>query len=269
MNKSIQLLAVAFCFALAAGSQAYAQIVVTNGGFENPIGSEWLWQTNSGTNASFYGQFGTTNVHSGASGTNVYKIAYGDAVGSGYAIQTISNLTAGAAYTVQGWVFLYFRADRNWAYIEADGGGAAVQSPPQGANPMLNNTTGIWTNVVVTQTARVDGTLDVLLYLNHYSGTVNGKDNGGYFDDIQVTLAPPPAARPQIISLSGAGTASVTVHYTNTLTGTNYTLIYKTNLNTTNWYPVGTATASGTSDSQTDNAAGGSERYYRVYYLAP
>jgi hypothetical protein len=34
----------------------------------------------------------------------------------------------------------------------------------------------------------------------------------------------------------------------------------------TNWYPAGTKTAAGTSDSQTDNCATNTQRYYRVYY---
>ena len=60
---------------------------------------------------------------------------------------------------------------------------------------------------------------------------------------------------------------SVTVHYTNTLAGVNYTLVYNTNLNNTaNWYPAGTRTATGTSDFQTDSSATNSRRCYRVYY---
>ena len=66
-----------------------------------------------------------------------------------------------------------------------------------------------------------------------------------------------------------AGTASVTVNYTNTLPGTNYVLTYTTNLSTTNWFIAGTKTAAGTSDSQTDNSATSSQRYYRVYYVTP
>jgi hypothetical protein len=60
--------------------------------------------------------------------------------------------------------------------------------------------------------------------------------------------------------------AAVTVRYTNTLAGTNYTLAYTTNLNSaTNWYLLGTKAAAGTSDSQTDTSATNNPRYYRVY----
>ena len=78
------------------------------------------------------------------------------------------------------------------------------------------------------------------------------------------------APQPRITSISGAGTASVTVNYTNSLSGTNYTLSYNTNLATTNWYAVGTKTATGTSDFQTDTPpVAGPQRYYRVYYTIP
>ena len=80
------------------------------------------------------------------------------------------------------------------------------------------------------------------------------------------SAAPTPAARPSITSITNAGPGSMTVRYTNTLAGTNYALVYATNLPATNWYPAGTRTAPGTSDSQTDNSATNNQRYYRVYY---
>jgi autotransporter-associated beta strand protein len=77
----------------------------------------------------------------------------------------------------------------------------------------------------------------------------------------------PPATPPRITAITNTGLGSVTVRYTNTLAGVNYTLVYNTNLNNTaNWHPAGTRTATGTSDSQTDSSATNSQRYYRVYY---
>jgi autotransporter-associated beta strand protein len=87
---------------------------------------------------------------------------------------------------------------------------------------------------------------------------------------IVLTFTPavaPPVTPPRITSITNTGTGTATVRYTNTLAGTNYTLVYNTNLNnTTNWYPTGTKTAVGTSDSQTDSSATNSQRYYRVFY---
>ncbi len=77
----------------------------------------------------------------------------------------------------------------------------------------------------------------------------------------------PNAAPPRMTEIIGAGAGSVTVHYTNTIPGTNYTLLYTTNLNTpTTWFPLGSKTATGTGDFQTDTSPATTQRYYRVYY---
>jgi autotransporter-associated beta strand protein len=79
----------------------------------------------------------------------------------------------------------------------------------------------------------------------------------------------PSVAPPRITAVTGAGTGSVTVYYTNTLPGTNYVLSYNTNLHSPNWFTAGSKTAAGTGDSQTDNSATSGERYYRVQYFQP
>jgi hypothetical protein len=87
--------------------------------------------------------------------------------------------------------------------------------------------------------------------------------------NIVLTFTPsiaPPVTPPSITFITNAGPGAVTVRYTNTLAGTNYTLAYKTNLSMTNWYPAGTKAAPGASDSQTDSSATNSQRFYRVYY---
>jgi hypothetical protein len=89
---------------------------------------------------------------------------------------------------------------------------------------------------------------------------------------IMLTFTPnlvPSVMPPRITSIASAGTGSVTVDYTNTLPGSNYTLVYNTNLSTTNWFPAGTKTAADTSDFQTDGSATNGQRYYRVYYVTP
>jgi hypothetical protein len=74
-----------------------------------------------------------------------------------------------------------------------------------------------------------------------------------------------PLAPPQIISIAGAGTTSVTVTWTNVQIGTNYVLQYSTNLATTNWSDLAPVTASDTTASQTDNPpSGAAVRFYRV-----
>ncbi len=79
----------------------------------------------------------------------------------------------------------------------------------------------------------------------------------------------PSVAPPRITAITGAGTPNVTVHYTNTLPGTDYVLSYNTNLNSPNWFPAGSKSATGTGDSQTDNSAAAHQRHYRIYYVTP
>jgi hypothetical protein len=75
----------------------------------------------------------------------------------------------------------------------------------------------------------------------------------------------PPPAPPQIISIAGAGTISVTVTWTNVQIGTNYVLQYSTNVSATNWSDLAPVTAAGTTASQTDNPpSGDAARFYRV-----
>ena len=111
---------------------------------------------------------------------------------------------------------------------------------------------------------------------SNFGSVQNGSYTAGNFTTsldgsggIVLTFTPsvaPLVARPRITSIAKAGVGSMTVNYTNTLPGTNYTLVYNTNVNATNWYPAGTRTAAGTSDAQTDSSATNRQRYYRVYY---
>jgi hypothetical protein len=134
-----------------------------------------------------------------------------------------------------------------------------------------------WTIVDLTDLATSEGILDIFTRLARgYSVGKNAAGNlvvtGFGFDAsanrraFVMVFGASPAPQPRITSVTVAGTGSVTVNYTNTLTGTNYTLLYNTNLNTGNWYDVGTAPAGGASASQTDTTAapGEPQRYYRV-----
>ena len=77
-----------------------------------------------------------------------------------------------------------------------------------------------------------------------------------------IILGPRP---PRITSVTlAAGTA--TVYSTNTIAGTAYTLECRTNLTTGSWQPVGTQPAPGDSAFQSDSAASGDHRSYRVFY---
>lgn len=78
----------------------------------------------------------------------------------------------------------------------------------------------------------------------------------------------PPPTPVRITAIVGAGTPAVTVHYTNTIPGSNYVLQAASSLTApVSWVNVSTNQAVGTTGSAVDNTAGSSaQRYYRVFY---
>ena len=79
------------------------------------------------------------------------------------------------------------------------------------------------------------------------------------------TTGTPPTPQTKIIRVTGAGSTSVTVTWTNVLIGTNYVLQYNTNVATPTWSNLAPVTASGPTASQTDNPPTGSKvRFYRI-----
>jgi hypothetical protein len=143
-------------------------------------------------------------------------------------------------------------------------------------DPDTNN----WTIVDLTDRATSEGILGNFTRLSRaYSVGVDEAGHpvitgiGLYFDGsatytrafvMVVGDVATPAPQPRITGISGAGTGSVTVFYTNTVADTNYVLQYSTNLSGTNWFTAGSKIAPGTSDSQTDGSAGSAQRYYRL-----
>jgi len=112
----------------------------------------------------------------------------------------------------------------------------------------------------------------------NFKNIQNGTNSYGYFyttvSGSGVTLNfkyAPSAPRPHITSITGAGTASVTVNYNNCVVSKTYYLQWKSPVTGVGgWTTIGSGkVAAGTSDSQTDSTAGGSQRYYRLYYVAP
>ena len=137
-----------------------------------------------------------------------------------------------------------------------------------------------WTVVDLTEIAASEGVLGSFTKLERaYSVGVNESGYpvitgyGKYLDGATVTnrafvlVAAPVPPRPQITSITGAGTGTITVNYTNTIAGKLYALRYCTNLNNAaSWYPAGSKTASGTTDFQTESSVTSSQRYYRLSY---
>ncbi len=142
--------------------------------------------------------------------------------------------------------------------------------------------TNNWTVLDLTDYATSEGIMGNFTKLERaYSVGVNADGHpvvtgyGKYFDGTEtrnrafvLVVTPPPPVRPQITSIAGGGTSSVTVYYTNTVPTKLYTLEYCTNLNATpTWYPAGGKTATASFDSQTESSVtSGGQRYYRVSF---
>jgi len=98
-------------------------------------------------------------------------------------------------------------------------------------------------------------------------GSVVWANDLGVDGSISVAASVPPPLL--ITSIADAGTASVTVNYSNTVPTKTYYLRYQSTINggwTTN---LPGKVAADTSDSQVDSTASGSQRYYQVFYVSP
>lgn len=142
-----------------------------------------------------------------------------------------------------------------------------------------------WTIQDLTELASSNNVLGFFTRLSR-AYSIGVKPNGdlvivgiGLYDDgsgaftrgfvMTISSAVPAAQQPRITALTGVGSGNVTVHYTNAVAGKDYVLQYTTNIGAPSWVNVSTNTASGPTASQTDATANGTQRYYRVYYVAP
>jgi hypothetical protein len=90
------------------------------------------------------------------------------------------------------------------------------------------------------------------------SGGVTWNNNLGVDGSISVaSVTPTGPPRPIITSVTGPGTASVTVNYTNTVTTKTYYLQYQTGMNGSWTTNTPGKVAAGMTDSQTENTASG------------
>jgi len=171
---------------LAMAGAASAQNLLTNWGFENPIGTEWTFQGISGNLASWSWGVSTAKYHSGTSSL-LLQFA-NDNTGSAYVEQVLSGLAPGATYNISGWIYHGFRADKSWSSIQAYSGNSILQAPAKGANVLTT-----WTQYNFTQTADSGGGMLFRLYVNKYGTTTGGKIAYACFDDLSVTAVPEPS----------------------------------------------------------------------------
>ena len=204
MKRSIYILTSAVCFALAAGSQVYANLV-TNPGFEDPIGPEWTWHTVTGTVASH--DRDTAIKYSGSYSYKIHTVA-----------MPSRKATSSRSYPVCHRVLLTTSAvgchvafrpvDRNWAYIEAVGGGGTNQAPVKGGNGTA--TWEQWTGPRRPMTAGIctSGSTWTI------SAVQQAKNNSAYFDDIVVDGPGPVPTKLAFTSVPTTGVAGAPFNVT-------------------------------------------------------
>jgi len=203
MVRTAYLFAAAVLLLAAAG--AVSANLLLNPGFEDPIGTEWTVTIVSGNPSSWFTDRSAASAYTGSYG---FELRFGPIAetGKAYVQQVVSNLVPGGACTVTGWLKFLWRADKDWGYIEALGGGAPVQAPAKGAN-----TVGSWMQYTLNQTADANGQLTVRLWLDKYTTTTADKTCTVYFDDVVVEgpLIPEPgsvvAVLTGLIGLAGLG----------------------------------------------------------------
>ncbi len=197
---------------------------------------------------------GTLTVANGldlsAGGTNVWELAANSASNPGtdfdQIVLTGGNLVLSGSAALQikftgsvNFTDPFWAANHTWKIINGSNPGSSTFATLSGTNGITAGTFAV--------SADTTG-----VYLNY------------------TTAVSPATPRPNITSITGAGTTSVIVNYTNTVAGTNYVLQYNTNLNSATWVNVTTNQAAGTTASQTNNPpAGTTNRYYRVYFVTP
>ena len=244
----------------APGSLA-GPVVVNAGGTLGGSGTiQGSVTVNAGGSLSAGSSAGTLTLGNGldlsAGGTNIWELAANSTSNPGMDFDQIvltgGNLVLGGSSvleirftgsaTVPSPGDPFWQANHSWKIIALSGGsnpGNTIFSTLQGTNGITAGTFAV--------AADATG-----VYLNY------------------TTAAPPAPPRPVITAITGVGSGTVTVHYTNALPGTSYVLQYSTNLATTNWYAAATNTAAGTTASQTDTPPpGATQRYYRVFFVTP
>jgi autotransporter-associated beta strand protein len=87
--------------------------------------------------------------------------------------------------------------------------------------------------------------------------------------DGSISVAALAAPRPIITSVARTGAASVTVNYSNTVPARTYYLRYQSTMNADWTTNLPGKAAVGTSDSQVDSTATGSQRFYQIFCVAP
>lgn len=195
------LLALVAVLTMVAGGQAAANLLI-NGGFEDPIGSEWqlvVTYTN-GTGFSISAPTATA-AHSGGLGAQFQVPTTNNWDCEAYYRQVITGQVPGTMYNVSAWIkyaplAVYNRPDKYWAYLKATGGMAGTLSMPAKGAAVTANT---WVKYTFQQTADGNGDLEIRVGMWKYA-TTSAKQCDAFIDDVVVEAVPEPSSLIALLS---------------------------------------------------------------------
>jgi len=181
--------------------QAQPTNYVRNPDFEKPLGPD-NWQivyVGASSESDFYLHGRTTLAHRdkvfGTWDGNYFGLhfrPYTDAPVEAYATQTVSNLTAGATYTVTAWMtqFQCDLVDKNQVYLQAIGATTAATDYVYGYTHCGQTDTNGWRALSVNVPATANGTIEVRLRYKKVASTANQKwlsALDAFYDEVSVT----------------------------------------------------------------------------------
>jgi len=191
-----------FGLALLTGVVASAQTnYVRNPDFEQPLGPD-NWQivyVGTSSESDFWMHGRTTLAHRdkvfGTWDGNYFGLhfrPYTDAPVEAYATQVVSNLTAGATYTVSAWMtqFQCDQVTKQDVYMEAIGATSASTDMIRSYIHCVNEDTNGWVNASVNVPATANGTIEVRLHYSKPAFTASRKwlsALDGFYDEVSVT----------------------------------------------------------------------------------
>ena len=155
-----------------------------------------------------------------------------------------------------------------------------------GGNLVLGGTSQLSINFTGTATSPNDGdpfwsspqSWTVLLLAgasnpgnSDFKTVINGIYTNGYFTtsvsggNVLLNFTPGTPPQPQLTSVNGAGTTSVTINFTAAIKGATYQLQYKNDLSDVSWNDLGAVAGTGTTAAIIDNTSPApTRRFYRV-----
>jgi hypothetical protein len=267
--RSRAALSLSFGLAISTGFLASAANPVVNGDFESALVvggvTNWAAVYVNGGPADFATKGRTTDAaHGGVFGAQL-RSSHGGAV-EAYLTQTVSSLVPGGTYAITNWMQVatggnlpawYFGVH---AYLESLGGSGNVRTA---------DATNSWLQFVITNTADVNGQIELRLHVQ--IGATTGDGIGAkwiyehtWFDDVSMGLVSLPVTYPPYRILSFNLVNQTGTWTWESVSGQSYSILASPDL--LNWSTLqSNIPASSASTTFTTNVSLPSPRFFRIH----